>query len=44
MTQWDSLNVILCNTQLNKLRSGTKNVTRVSLSFLSNVIFHINYY
>ena len=34
MTQWDSLNVILCNTQLNKLRSGTKNVTRVSLSFL----------
>ena len=38
MTQYISVNVKLPNSQLNKLRSGIKNVTEVTLTFSSNVI------
>ena len=38
MTQYISVNVKLSNSQLNKLRSGIKNVTEVTLNFSSNVI------
>ena len=33
MTQYNSLNIKLSNWQLNKLKSGIKNSTEVSLSF-----------
>ena len=32
MTQYNTLNVKLSNTQLNKLKSGTQNVTDVTLN------------
>ena len=38
MTQYNTLNVKLSNLQLNKLRSGLKNGTEVTLKILSNVV------
>ena len=38
MTQYNSVNVKLPNSQLNKLKSGIKNDTEVTLNILSNVI------
>ena len=38
MTQYNTLNVKLSNSQLNKLKSGIKNNTEVSLKISSNVI------
>ena len=38
MTQYNTLNVKLSNLQLNKLRSGQKNGTEVTLKILSNVV------
>ena len=53
MTQYNSLNVKLSNSQLNKLKSATKNETDVVLRLSSNMIgnsgdntneFLMNYY
>ena len=52
MTQYNTLNVKLYNSQLNKLKSRIKNNTKVMLKILSNVvgdsndenIFLISYY
>ena len=50
MTQYNSLNVKLSNSQLNKFKSAIKNKTDVVLRLSSNMtgdneaIFHINYY
>ena len=38
MTQYNSLNVKLSNSQLNKLKPGIKNETDVSLRLSSNII------
>ena len=38
MTQYNNLNVKLSNSQLNKLKSGIKNGTKVTLKFSSNVV------
>ena len=38
MTQYNSLNVKLSNSQLNKLKSEVKNETEVILRLLSNMI------
>ena len=38
MTQYNSLNVKLSNSQLNKLKSAIKNETEVALRLLSNMI------
>ena len=38
MTQYNSLNVKLSNSQLNKLKSRTRNGTEVTLNLSSNVI------
>ena len=38
MTQYNTLNVKLSNFQLNKLKSGINNITRVTLNLLSNII------
>ena len=38
MTQYNSLNVKLSNSQLNKLKSAIKNETDVALGLLSNMI------
>ena len=38
MTQYNSLNIKLSNSQLNKLKSGTKNETEVVLRLSSNII------
>ena len=38
MTQYNTLNVKLSNLQLNKLKSGTKNGTEVTLKISSNVV------
>ena len=38
MTQYNSLNVKLSNSQLNKLKSGIKNNTEVTLKISSNVV------
>ena len=38
MTQYKTLNVILSNSQLSKLKSGRKNDTQVTLKLSSNVI------
>ena len=50
MTQYNTLNVKLANSQLNKLKSEINNGTEVVLNFSSHVIilimrliFHINY-
>ena len=52
MTQYNSLNVKLSNSQLNKLKSGIKNKTEIVLRLSSNMIgnsndrliFYMNYY
>ena len=52
MTHYNTLNVKLSNSQINKLKSGIKNETEVTLNLSSNlignsndeIIFHINYY
>ena len=38
MTQYNTLNVKLSNSQLNKLKSGIKNGTEVALKLLSNIV------
>ena len=38
MTQYNTLNVKLFNSQLNKLKSGIKNATEVTLKITSNVV------
>ena len=38
MTQYNTLNVKLSNSQLNKLKSAIKNGTKVTLKILSNLI------
>ena len=42
MIQYNTLNVKLCNSQLNKLKSRIKNGTEVTLNLLSNVICNSN--
>ena len=42
MTQYNTLNVKLSNSQLNKLKSGIKNGTEVALNFSSNLIGNPN--
>ena len=42
MTQYNSLNVKLSNSQLNKLKSAIKNETDVVLRLLSNMIGNSN--
>ena len=50
MTKYETLNVKLSNSLLNKLKLGIKNGTEVALNLISNVIlivrliFYINYY
>ena len=52
MTQYNALNIKLSNSQPDKLKSGLKNGTEVTLNHSSNLIgnsnhetnFHINYY
>ena len=46
MTQYSSLSVKLSNSQFNKLKSGIKNDTEVTLNLSSILlsILHINYY
>ena len=50
MTQYNTVNLKLSNSQLNKLKSGMKNGTQETLKLLSNVIltmrliFNISYY
>ena len=52
MTQYNSLNIKLSNSQLNKLKSAIKNETEVILRLLWNMIgnshdesiLHMNYY
>ena len=52
MTQYRNLNIQLSNSELNKLKSGTKNGTEVTLKLSSNVVgdsndeinFCVNYY
>ena len=38
MNQYNTLNVNLSNSQLNKLKSGTKNNAEVTVKIISNVI------
>ena len=38
MTQYNILNVTLSNSQLNKLKSGVKDGTEVTLNLASNVV------
>ena len=38
MTQYNTLNIKLTNSQLKKLKSGTKNGSEVTLNLSSNVI------
>ena len=42
MTQYNTLNVKLCNSQLNKLKSRIKNNTHVTLTLSSNLIGSLN--
>ena len=42
MTQYNTLNVKLSNSQLNKLKSGIKNGTEVTLNLSSTVIGNSN--
>ena len=42
MIQYETLNVKLSNPQLNKLKSGIKNGTEVTLNFSSDVINNSN--
>ena len=43
MTQYNTLNIKLSNLQLNRLKSGIKNGTEVSLKLSSNVVGDSNY-
>ena len=43
MTQYNTLNVILSNSQLNKFKSRIKNGTKVTLNPSSNLIRNSNY-
>ena len=38
MTQYNTLNVKLSNSQLNKVKSGINNATQITLNLSSNVI------
>ena len=38
MTQYDKLNVKLCNLKLNKLKSAIKNWKKVTLNLSSNIV------
>ena len=42
MTRYNTLNVKLSNTQLNKLKSGIKNGTKVTLNLSSDLIGNSN--
>ena len=42
MSQYNTLNVKLSNSQFNKLKSGIKDGTEVTLNFLSNLIGNSN--
>ena len=42
MAQYNTLNVKLFNSQLNKLKSGIKNGAEVTLNLLSNLIRNSN--
>ena len=42
MTQYDTLNVKLSNSQLNKLKSARKNETEITLNLSSNLIEVLN--
>ena len=42
MTQYNTLNVKLSNSQLNKLKSAIKNGTELTLNLLSNLIGNSN--
>ena len=42
MTQYNTLNVKFSNSQLNKLKSGIKNETKVTLNLSSNLIENSN--
>ena len=42
MTQYNTLNVKLSNSQLNKLKSVIRNRTRVTLNLFSNLIGNSN--
>ena len=42
MTQYNTLNVKLSNSQLSKLKSGIKNVTEVTLNLSSDLIENFN--
>ena len=42
MTQYNTVNVKLSNSQVNKLKSGIINVTKVTLNFSLNVIGKYN--
>ena len=47
MTKYNTLNVKLSNSQLNKLKPGTKNGTKITLNLsskLMRLIFRISYY
>ena len=43
MTQYNSLNVKLSNSQLNKLKSSIKNETNIVLRISSNMVSNSNY-
>ena len=38
MTEYNTLNIKLSNSQLNKLKSGIKNGTQVTLNLSSNLV------
>ena len=42
MTQYNTLNLKLSNSQLDKLKSGIKNGTEVTLNLLSNRVSNCN--
>ena len=42
MTHYNTLNVKLSNSKLNKLKSGVKHGTEVTLKLLSNVVGNSN--
>ena len=42
MTQYNTLNVKLSNSQLNKLKSAIKNETEITLNLSSNLIEVLN--
>ena len=43
VTQYNTLNWKLYNSQINKLKSGIKNGTEVTLNISSNVVFDSNF-